>query len=71
MNCVLCTKSGPIYDRNCLTCCARLVESARPSRTQQNAMLAFVGRGKHTSDAVLAFVRRRAALELQRPLEKV
>jgi len=59
---------GPIYDRNCITCCARLVESARPSRIHQNAMLAFIERGKHSPDAVLALVRRRAALELQRPI---
>ena len=70
VNCPHCATRAHVYDRACLQCCARLVESARPSRNQQESMLAWIDRsGIHTKRAVVDAVRRRAALDLQKPLE--
>ena len=37
-------KTKSIYDLSCLSCCVRLVKSARPSRAQQEAMLLHIHR---------------------------
>jgi len=37
-----CGNQNHIYDLSCLSCCVRLVKSARPSRTQQEAMLLHI-----------------------------
>jgi hypothetical protein len=44
MNACNCTPTTSIYDTGCLACCVRLVRSARPSRSHQNAMLAHIER---------------------------
>ncbi len=45
-----------VYRLGCLQCCARLVASARPSRTQQEAMFAAIERfrGAPTRTEVLS-----------------
>ncbi|MDR0276236.1 MAG: hypothetical protein LBI48_13075 [Burkholderiaceae bacterium] len=47
------------YRFACLGCCARLVASARPSRCQQETMLAAIARypGAHGRDAILESAR--------------
>lgn len=47
MPCNLCKDSpGGAYNIKCVNCCARLVISARPSKTQQEDMLAVIERHK-------------------------
>jgi hypothetical protein len=49
---------GHVYHlRHCLTCCARLVIDARPSRKHQEGMLSHVSRW-HGREYVLDEVRR-------------
>lgn len=47
------------FNMSCVQCCARLVRSARPLRTAQEAMLASIGRhqGAPTRAAVLAALK--------------
>lgn len=49
---------GNNYDlKNCIKCAARLVKSARPSRIQQEKMLAYVANW-HRREEVLAELAR-------------
>lgn len=44
LTCMMCISNPSVYRTHCLTCCARLVDSARPCKRQANAMLAFIKR---------------------------
>lgn len=44
LTCMICVSSPHVYKTHCLTCCARLVDSARPCKRQANTMLSFIKR---------------------------
>lgn len=50
----------PVYSMACVTCCARLVRSARPLRHAQEAHFAVINRhpGRPSKDAVITEIRR-------------
>lgn len=58
--CPCCAKVSGLYDLTCLACCARLVLSARPSRLQQEVMLAAIERQRDAPKraAILAVVEK-------------
>jgi len=55
-----CLGSSGIFNMSCLICCVRLVKSARPSRKQQEIMLASIARFKNAPnrDQILAFMKK-------------
>ena len=57
--------SSGLYALGCLQCAARLVLSATPSRTHQEAMLAAIARTRSapSRDAVIAAIQEIAANE--------
>ena len=62
MTCESCAKTYT-YTLSCLSCCARLVASARPSKTHQEIMLAYVenyrryAKNAPTRQEILKFIK--------------
>jgi len=53
---------GSVYLSSCMSCCVRLVLSARPSRKHQEAMLAYLIRhGKFTKDEIIDSIKATTA----------
>ena len=61
MTCKLCSDEiSPVYDLHCVGCCARLVVSARPWKSHQEAMLAVISRfeGAPSREDVINEIKR-------------
>jgi hypothetical protein len=58
MTCYDCENNRRVYLRDCIGCAVRLVKSARPSRKQQECMIAYLVRnGRFTKDQIIEAIK--------------
>ncbi len=58
MNCYNCENKRRIYTLGCLGCAVRLVKSARPSKLQQEGMIAHIEKyGKFTREDIVKAIK--------------